>query len=47
MTNEDLAGFLKDMAGGEIKAIEEMESVISGVKEVWFFLIIISVICSL
>lgn len=38
MTDEDLAGFLKDMAGGEIEATEGMESVISAAKEVWFFL---------
>uniref|UniRef100_A0A0R3RY21 HUN domain-containing protein n=1 Tax=Elaeophora elaphi TaxID=1147741 RepID=A0A0R3RY21_9BILA len=33
MTDEDLAGFLKDMAGGEIEAVEEIESVISAAKE--------------
>ncbi|KAL4002143.1 HPC2 and ubinuclein domain family protein [Acanthocheilonema viteae] len=33
MTDEDLVGFLKDMAGGEIEAVEEMESVISAAKD--------------
>ncbi|VDP17923.1 unnamed protein product [Onchocerca flexuosa] len=33
MTDEDLAGFLKDMAGGEIEPVEEMENVISVAKE--------------
>ncbi|CAG9532724.1 unnamed protein product [Cercopithifilaria johnstoni] len=33
VTDEDLAGFLKDMAGGEIEAVEEMENVIYASKE--------------
>ncbi|VDN05187.1 unnamed protein product [Thelazia callipaeda] len=33
MTDDDLAGFLKDMVGGEIEPIEEMETIISDEKE--------------
>ncbi|VDN94400.1 unnamed protein product [Brugia pahangi] len=33
MNDEDLAGFLKDMTGGEIEIVEGIEDVISGTKE--------------
>ncbi|VDM09712.1 unnamed protein product [Wuchereria bancrofti] len=33
MNDEDLAGFLKDMTGGEIELVEGIEDVISGTKE--------------
>ncbi|EFO25303.2 hypothetical protein LOAG_03184 [Loa loa] len=33
MTGEDLAGFLKDMTGGELEAVEGMEGIISETKE--------------
>lgn len=36
MTNENLAGFLKSMAGREMEAVEELENVIFEEKEVWF-----------
>uniref|UniRef100_A0A1I7V8D2 HUN domain-containing protein n=1 Tax=Loa loa TaxID=7209 RepID=A0A1I7V8D2_LOALO len=35
MTGEDLAGFLKDMTGGELEAVEGMEGIISETKEIF------------